>query len=285
MKNISFNISGKIDQDTIDVLRALKEAADSLNIAFFIVGATARDIILQHCYNVIPRRMSLDVDIGVKVADWDQFDKLFKTLLSFPDFTESREKQRIILKNRPIDIVPFGPIANKEKRVIWPPEHEIFMSVLGFEEAYEYSIVVRLDNDPVLDIHLPTLPGLVIMKLISWDEKYPERRKDAEDILFIMDNYERAGIRDRLYESEQPLLEDSEFDLKVAGIRLLGRDLAHIADQDTLKKVNEILDNETGEQDRYRLVEHMVRGSREYDDAFEEILNKIAKLQEGIVDQ
>ena len=25
------------------------------------------------------------------------------------------------------------------------------------------------------------------MKLISWDEKYPDRKKDAEDLLFIME--------------------------------------------------------------------------------------------------
>ncbi len=33
MSNISFNLSGKLDQDTIDVLLAIKEAADSLGIA------------------------------------------------------------------------------------------------------------------------------------------------------------------------------------------------------------------------------------------------------------
>ena len=114
------------------------------------------------------------------------------------------------------------------------------MSMLGFKEAYEYSITVRLSNDPVLDIKLPTLPGLVLMKIISWDEKYPERSKDAEDILFIMNNYDHAGNTDRLYELEPELLEDSSFDTKEAGIRLLGRDMAKIADKDTLDKVKEI---------------------------------------------
>jgi len=28
------------------------------------------------------------------------------------------------------------------------------------------------------------------MKLISWNEKYPDRTKDAEDQLFIMENYD-----------------------------------------------------------------------------------------------
>jgi predicted nucleotidyltransferase len=72
MSNISFDLSGKIDPDTVDVLREIKEVADSLNIAFFVVGATARDLILQHCYNVKPHRATMDVYIGVDVVDWNQ---------------------------------------------------------------------------------------------------------------------------------------------------------------------------------------------------------------------
>jgi predicted nucleotidyltransferase len=31
------------------------------------------------------------------------------------------------------------------------------------------------------------------MKLISWKEKYPTRKRDAEDFLFIMNKYDEAG--------------------------------------------------------------------------------------------
>ena len=80
------------------------------------------------------------------------------------------------------------------------------MSMIGFREAYEYSITVRLSTTPELDIKLPTLPGLALMKIVSWREKYPERPKDAEDLLLIMKKYEDAGNRDRLYDTEQDLL-------------------------------------------------------------------------------
>lgn len=48
-----------------------------------------------------------------------------------------------------------------------------------------------------------------------------------------------------------------------------------IADSQTLKTVKEILDDETGEQSRYRLVEDMVSGTFMSDDQFDEILYKI----------
>jgi predicted nucleotidyltransferase len=285
MSTISFDLSGKIDPVTIDVLLAVKEAADSLRIAFFVVGATARDVILQHCYNVTPHRMTMDIDIGVEVEDWEQFHELSNILLRTGKFSETKEKQRLLYKNRrPVDIIPFGKITDKNRKISWPPEQEIFMSMLGFKEAYEYSITVRLNKDPILDIKLPTLPGLALMKFISWNEKYPLRKKDAEDILFIMNNYDRAGNIDRLYEMEPSLLEDSGFETREAGVRLLGRDMANIADPDTLGKVKEILLKETGEQERYRLIEDIIRGSLDYADKFDEVLNNVEKLKLGILE-
>jgi predicted nucleotidyltransferase len=283
MSNISFDLSGKIDSDTIDVLQAIKEAADSLSIAFFVVGAAARDIILEHCYNVKPHRATLDVDLGVEVADWDQFNELSKTLISTGKFSDTKEPQRLLYNKSPVDIVPFGPIVNEDKKVSWPPEHEIFMSILGFKEAYEDSITVRLSNNSLLDIKLPTLPGLALMKLISWNEKYPNRSKDAEDLLFILNNYEKVVFH-RLYEKESSLLEEEDFDVRIASIRLFGQDMVNIADPETLKKIKEILEHETGEQSRYRLIQDMIKGSMEVENKFEDVLNMLEKLKTEIME-
>jgi hypothetical protein len=71
MKEILFNLSGKIDQPTVDALLAIKKEADALNLSFFVVGAFARDIILQHCYGINPPRKTGDIDLGINVADKD----------------------------------------------------------------------------------------------------------------------------------------------------------------------------------------------------------------------
>jgi predicted nucleotidyltransferase len=71
MSKIFFDLSGKIDQQTVAALFAVKKEADALNIPFFIVGASARDIILRHCYGIEPQRMTTDIDIGVEVASWE----------------------------------------------------------------------------------------------------------------------------------------------------------------------------------------------------------------------
>lgn len=283
MSNILFNLSGKINQKTVDALSVVKSIADSLNIPFFVVGASARDFILENCYGIKPGRITRDIDLGVEVASWEQFRQLTESLMATGKFSpDKKEPQRFHFDSVLIDILPFGAITDEKRRISWPPEHEIFMSMLGFKEAYESSITVRLSTNPEINIKLPTLPGLAIMKIISWKEKYPERKKDAEDLLLIMQKYEEAGNFERLYEEEQELLQEENFDTRLAGIRLLGRDMARISDLDTLRIVRKILDGETGEQSHYRLVADMLRGTPAIEEKFDYILMQLDKLRIGI---
>ena len=285
MSKILFDLSGKIDHLTVAALSAAKSIADSNNIPFFVVGASARDFILKHCYGIEPRRLTTDIDLGVQVADWAHFHKLTDALKATGKFLpDERQKQRYHFESVLIDIVPFGPITDENQRIAWPPEHEIFMSMVGFKEAYEYAIMVRLSTTPELDIKLPTLPGLALMKIVSWSERYPVRTKDAEDILLIMQKYEDAGNSERLYEKEPELLQEEKFDTKLAGIRLLGRDMAKIADIETLRIVKAILERETGEQSRYRLIIDMIKGSLDYEGRFDETLKQVEKLKTGLLE-
>ncbi len=284
MTSILFNLSGKIEKPAVDALYLVKRVADSLNIPFFVVGASARDLILKHCYGIEPPRKTGDIDLGVEVASWEQFKKFEESLIATGQFSLSSEKQRLRCGTIFIDILPFGPITDKDKKISWPPEHEIMMSMVGFEEAYEYSITLRLSSDPELDIKLASLPGLAIMKLISWKEKYPNRKRDAEDLLFIMNKYEEAGNSERLYGEDLPLLQEEGFDTKLAGTRLLGRDMAKISDPETFLIIKEILDAETEEMSRYKLVSDMNRETGMFDTRFDEILLQLKKLKQGIVE-
>jgi len=284
MNNILFNLSGKIEKPIVNALYTLKKVADSLNIPFFVVGASARDLILKHCYGIEPPRKTGDIDLGVEAANWQQFKELTESLIATGQFFPTKETQRFLCGVILIDIVPFGPITDDNKKVSWPPEHEIIMSMVGFKEAFEYSITVRLSSDPVLDIKLSTLPGLAIMKLISWKDKYPERKRDAGDLLLIMNKYEEAGNSERLYGEELPLLQEEDFDARMAGIRLLGRDMAKISDPQTFRIIKSILDGEIEDVSQYKLVSDMIRESGSLQARFGEILSRLEKLRQGIIE-
>ena len=57
------------------------------------------------------------------------------TEINKPVFSYSR-KTEITLWKRSSRYSPFGPITDENKKISWPPEHEIIMSLVGFEEAY-----------------------------------------------------------------------------------------------------------------------------------------------------
>lgn len=48
-----------------DILQALNTFFQSKEIDFYIVGATARDILLTNLYGLIPERKTMDIDIAI----------------------------------------------------------------------------------------------------------------------------------------------------------------------------------------------------------------------------
>jgi len=115
--------------------------------------------------------------------------------------------------------------------------------------VFTNSQTVRLRDDPILDINVVTLAGLVVMKIVSWNDGYPNRRKDAGDLALIMSKYLDAGNSERIYNEHSDLLEMEDFDYVIAGARLLGRDIATILSSALKDKVLEIIDKETGKKD------------------------------------
>ncbi len=279
MKNILIDISGKIDSSYISAIKEIKKVADSLKISFFIIGALARDIIMEYFYEIKAPRMTMDIDLGIKVSSWNKFEKLIDILERSGKFKRLKEKHRILYNDIMVDIIPFGGISDKNKRIIWPPENEVVMSVMGFNEAYNYSTLVRLQDNPNLEIKIPTLPGLAILKLFTWKDNYPNRSKDAEDLLFIMKNYEMTGIFEELYSSELQLLESEDFDNQVAGIVLLGKEMSKICTNQIIGYLRKIINEETSENSNFNLVRDMLLSKR---DDFDRILYLLKKLKEGI---
>ena len=112
MTNILHNLTGKLDGPAVSLLEDIDRITQSLGIPFFVVGATARDIFLEHIHGIKPQRATRDIDIGIFVPDWKQFHRLKEALITTADFKQDRREHRLM--NRAgifLDIVPFGQIA------------------------------------------------------------------------------------------------------------------------------------------------------------------------------
>ena len=287
----SLDLSEKIDSFIVDLFDSIANIAGSLDTPFFIIGAIVRDMILTDFYGIHTARKSNDIDIGVSVSDWDQYTKLREALIATRDFEPTTEgRQRLKYKGSlRIDLIPFGAISNPNHSFSWPPEHQIVMNTLGFEESYDNSLFVRMREEPLLEINVATLAGLVLLKIISWKDKYPERTRDAKDLKLIIRYYLDAGNSDRLFEEELDIIDDlkqrGEADYMKAAARLLGRDLVAISNPKTIKRLIEILDEETGDRDRYVLAEDMIDDRSAFSAEFEENLELLEELRSGILER
>jgi predicted nucleotidyltransferase len=273
------DFSGKL-QPFEDLFRELIRATSAQDISFFVVGAFARDIIMM-AHGIAIKRATEDVDFGIQVKSWEQFQQLKDSLINTKQFKpDKKQQQRIKYRDLvEVDIVPFGSIE-KDGAITWPAE-ETVMITLGFDEAYKDTILARLAED--IEIRICSLAGLTLMKLIAWNDRRARYRKDAEDLGFIMSTYLDAGNRDRILgeEAEQGDLLTADFDYFLAGARLLGRDVARLLTDRSYAPIMKILDEQTGERNQYPLVEAMLRS---FYGEFQKALSMLESLKQGILD-
>ena len=234
----------------IQVVRFVQRAALDLSIEFVMVGATARDIVLQSVFGLSAGRRTLDIDFGLAVEDWNQFAALKSELVATGNFQPvNRVSQRLLYRrellaaeSKIVDLIPFGAVEDKSGAVAWPPSRDIVLNVAGFREVLASAILVQMEPDLIVPV--ASLAGLAVLKLLAWVARRQETNKDANDLLRLLKDYGNAGNEDRLYGEELHLLEEAKFDFDAAGARMLGKDVASIVTADTAARIMAILQSE-----------------------------------------
>ena len=73
MKPNSLDISGRLPSDLVAALQALIPTARREGVSLFVVGATARDILMDYAYGMKSPRVSMDIDVALRVRDWVEY--------------------------------------------------------------------------------------------------------------------------------------------------------------------------------------------------------------------
>ena len=278
------DLSGKIEPDLVELFRAIENVTAASRICYFVIGATARDIILHYGYDVPIKRATADTDLGIEISSWHEFQTLKEQLTATGLFTTTGIPYRLFYKKKlPLDIIPFGPLEHPGKEITWPPGNRI-MNVLGFEDAYRNALIVRLNDNPSLDIQFVTPAGLAVLKIIAWQDRSPGDSKDAQDLAYLMSNYLDAGNQKRIYNDHGDLLDVDDFDYIRSGAQLLGRDMAKMMLPETREVVVQILGRETNSPKRHRLVEDMMKNFPVSENSFETYMEHLKALKKGIQD-
>lgn len=242
----------------LKVLHALANVSENQCIPYVIIGASARDILMTHVFGIDAGRATRDVDLAIALENWEQFDAIKAKFVERGDFTQaSGQTYRLHYREKdfgtayPLDLIPFGPIADEDNLIAWPPDMQVVMSVAGYAEALDTAAQIDLGNGLVSNV--VSIPAMAALKLLAWQNRGLENGKDAQDFYFILKNYYRAGNDVRLYDDAFSILEASAFDLELAGASLLGQDMGQILQPETHQAISDLLDGEL----RERLLIHM----------------------------
>lgn len=259
---MSYNISSENLNNPLlkDLLKELHTFFGELGIDFYVIGATARDIILSNLHHLTPDRKTEDLDIAIAISDWNQFQAIEVSLPDKKGFEKSTsQKQRFIYEGIYIvDIVPFGEVAKDDGNIYWPPDETIAMSVWGFPEMAESTISVDIDAE--FSIKIASLPGLFILKLVAWKDRHLLGSKDAYDMALLLSNYLDINI-ERSVEDHYDLYESDEFDSVIAGARLMARDVKILLrnNDNTLKYLQNLVSTEIKLAEESQLINQLMK--------------------------
>lgn len=280
---MDYNISSeKLEHPLLKkLLDELIPLFQKLEVKFFVIGATARDIIME-LHGEKSGRRTQDIDIAIAVDKWEEFSTIEKEITQLPNFDkDTKQQQRFLyLSDFQLDIVPYGGITNADDKIFWPPDQSFAMTVLGFEEAEKDLVKVKIDD--TLEIDIVSLVGIFILKLVAWKDRHHKGNKDADDMGFILSNYlniheERAATEyyDEVYEIEN-------FTITKAGAALLGIDInILLSDNEVNKaKLKSIIETEINTAENSVLFNQIIETNHiKFDDILDcyQILNQKLK--------
>ncbi len=281
---MSYSISSDKFQHPLlkPILQKLTAYFSKEKIHFYLIGATARDIIMQ-LNDERSGRATYDLDIAIAISDWSEFRKVEEGIAKIAGFSkDTHQKQRFLYEDTYcIDIVPFGNVLTRDGKIFWPPGEEVAMSVLGFKEVRNSTKKVSIDGE--LTILIASLDGIFLLKLVAWSERNLKGNKDADDIGFIINNYYPIN-EERAIEDHFDLFEFDDFDTLIAGSRLLGRDISTLlSDYDSTKnKITDIIESEIKKEDESRLINQILdtHKSFNYDIIYECLINILTGLED-----
>ena len=236
----------------VELLKKLTDSFNRMGREFYVIGATARDIIIRQLIDTTSGRRTKDLDIAIAIPDWSVFDEI-KEVLVADGFKKSTDmRQRFYYGEYELDIVPYG-VAKDDDNIYWPPEEEIAMSVKGFDEVLSESITVNIDGE--FDIRIASLHGLFLLKFNAWLDRNIETSKDAEDMSFILSNYFMANLDRNIY----PEVYDWEnFDEYIVGGYWLARDLLLLLTKEQIVYYKDCIEKELEKDDESRLFNQII---------------------------
>ena len=240
-----------------ELLQVVEKVFMKCDVDFYLLGAIARDT--WYAKEQIASRATRDVDFAVYISEKSKYEEVLEELISKHGFSEIKDVPFRLQTpfTFTIDIIPFGEISIDD--AVIPDENwdrPIFVN--GFEEIFRKATVQVKNEDDDLEFKIATLPAILLLKLIAYDDRPEKRTQDPQDIVQIIENYFEVE-KEMIWEEHHDLF-DEDSELIEIGAKVIGREINQIISENrTLKeRVLNILSLE--EKVQKNMAEAMVYG-------------------------
>ncbi|HRO46462.1 hypothetical protein [Agriterribacter sp.] len=269
--------------DITEMLSALERGLLKFGIDFYLVGAVARDVWMRGIYKIAPRRTTGDIDFAVLINNKGEYEALKKHLIENEDFHPSHNNAFVLLwkSKMEVDLLPFGSIEDEEGSVTIEGTGYTTVHVPGFHEVYQ-------DGLPVVEVEgkhsfkFSTLPGIVILKLIAWDDRPESRRDDIKDISDILNNFFTMHDEE-IWNNHADLFSDESVELIHIAARVMGREMHKIASRNEklFTRLEGILKANTTDAANSKMADIMIEY---FDNTAEDNIRLLKQLRTGFIE-
>jgi predicted nucleotidyltransferase len=217
------------DPNISEVLFALERGLNKYEIDFYLIGAVARDVWMSAINGITPSRITGDIDFAVFIDDKRTYENLRDYLINIEGFSPYKTNSFVLIWKGfiQVDLLPFGAIEDNNSKVTIGEVGLTSVNMPGFREIYDEGLP-ELELEEQHRFKFCTLPGIVILKLIAWQDRPEIRRDDIKDISKILKHFFDM-YADEIYENHNDLFGNNEFDLNLIAARVMGREISKIS--------------------------------------------------------
>ncbi|MBA4259766.1 MAG: hypothetical protein C0446_11430 [Chitinophaga sp.] len=269
------------NEDLKEVFDALEEALVNTGIDYFLIGAQARD----HWYQKGGKtsRETRDVDFAVLVGSQEEYNQVRHYLQEHKSYQGTKDNFFVMITpgGIQVDILPFGEIEIDDA-VVMTGEGLNRIKVNGFMEVYKTGThSIELSEGRIFKV--ATLPAIILLKFVAYDDRPEKRMKDAGDIANIIDNFfelQSENIYDNHADIFTPAVDNMEME-EISAIAI-GREInSIIADNNPLKaRILSILDKHLALLAESRFLRNMLLTEN---DTIEKRAKLLQHIRDGII--
>ncbi len=237
--------------DFEEMFGALQSSFKQCGIDFYLVGATVKNLWIVTIHKAGQSRVTKDFDIAALIPHQVAFNQLKQHLITHYPFTASKENAfTLIWKEKyPVDIMPFGEIEDANANVRVAGSGFVNISVPGFAEVYQNGLAtIQIENKT--NFKICSLTGIVILKLLAWNDRPESRVKDITDIGEIMYEFFEMHL-DLIWDNYSYLFDSHGDNMKELANVVIGLEIKKIlsGNLDLLEKIISIIEADMAQQE------------------------------------